>query len=64
MSHRDHDNAVSALVAIQLQISATIHGEQDPLQSLANIGHIFNKPALFMDLPNQNIEVKNENGYS
>ena len=51
MKHKDHDNAVSALVAIQLQISATIQGEHDPRQSLSNIRHICNILCPKMDLP-------------
>lgn len=55
MKHKDHDNAVSALVAIQLQISATIQGEHDPRQSLANIKQICNILCPKMELPEANV---------
>ncbi len=55
MKHKDHDNAVSVLVAIQLQISATIQGEHDARQSLANINHICQTLCPKMELPETNL---------
>lgn len=55
MKHKDHDNAVSALVAIQLQIGATTNGEHDARQSLANINYICQILCPKMELPETNL---------
>ena len=55
MKHKDHDNAVSALVAIQLQIAATVNNEHDVIQSLANINYICQILRPKIELPETNL---------
>ncbi len=55
MKHKDYDNAVSAPVAIQLQIAATVNNEHDVIQSLANINKICQTIGQKMELPEANI---------
>jgi hypothetical protein len=55
MERKDLDNAASVLVAIQLQITAVLHDEQNAGQCLANIQRICELVCPKLNLPEATI---------